>query len=70
MHRDNTLLQHQGIEQERHHRQVREDLHTERDYLRQQNFQLIEQQLKGAYMRNFLLRIHIFSFKGNEFCSF
>jgi chromosome segregation ATPase len=43
LHRENSLLQHQGIELERHHQQIRDELYTERDYLRK----LVEQQLKA-----------------------
>ena len=46
LHREKTLLQHQSIEMERHHQQIRDELHTERDYLRK----LVEQQLKGKYI--------------------
>ena len=47
VHRESALLQRQTLEMERHHQQIRDELHTERDYLRRLNLQLIEQQLKG-----------------------
>ena len=46
-HRENTVLKQQGLEMERHHLQMREELQAERDFLRQVNLQLIEQQSKG-----------------------
>lgn len=48
--RENTVLNQQAVEVERHHSQIREELHAERDYLRQINLQLIEQQSKGEWV--------------------
>ena len=48
-HRENAVLQQQAMEMERHHLHIRDELHTERDYLRQINLQLIEQQMKGEW---------------------
>ena len=48
-HRENTVLQQQAADMERHHFQIRDEIHAERDYLRQINVQLIEQQMKGEW---------------------
>ena len=50
-HRENAVLKQQGLEMERHHLQMREELQAERDFLRQVNLQLIEQQSKGELAR-------------------
>ena len=47
-HRENTVLKQQTLDMERHHLQMREELHTNCDYLRQANLQLIELQSKGV----------------------
>lgn len=49
LHRENNILQHQNIESEKHHHQICQELHAERDFLRQINLQLIEQQIKSEH---------------------